>query len=119
MFAVKAARRPAIRPTWRTTTAFCPNDRSQIFNLAYIYALPSMQGGNKIRGRCAVNGWQLSGITIFQSGVNLQSAYSANFGVNGDYPAGDEAALMARLLTQNYLNTVNQGNVRSGSRPPI
>jgi hypothetical protein len=64
-----------------------PNDRSQVFNLAYIYALPSMQGGAKVV-KGIVNGWQLSGITIFQSGVNLQAAYSANFGLSGTLPAG-------------------------------
>jgi len=64
-----------------------PNDRTHIFNIAYVIELPKLQGGNKfVKG--TVNGWRLSGITQFQSGVNLQAVVSANFNLSGYVPAG-------------------------------
>jgi Carboxypeptidase regulatory-like domain/TonB-dependent Receptor Plug Domain len=48
-------------------------DHSQILNATYVWNLPSPIHGNRvIEG--AVNGWQLSGYTTYQSGANLQAA---------------------------------------------
>jgi len=47
-----------------------PGDRRHIFNAVYSINLPSPLHGNKILAG-AVNGWQLSGITQWQSGTNL------------------------------------------------
>jgi hypothetical protein len=47
-----------------------PYDRRQIINAAYSVELPSPVHGNKL-AIGVVNGWQLSGITQLQSGVNL------------------------------------------------
>ena len=47
-----------------------PTDRRQIFNAAYSIELGSPVKDNKF-AKGAVNGWQLSGITQLQSGVNL------------------------------------------------
>jgi hypothetical protein len=47
-----------------------PYDRRQIINAAYSIELPNPVQGNKLAGGF-VNGWQLSGITQLQSGVNL------------------------------------------------
>jgi hypothetical protein len=58
-----------------------PGDRRQIFNAAY-----SVELGNFTRSKIGggvINGWQLSGITQFQSGANLSGFSSnANFNVN-------------------------------------
>jgi hypothetical protein len=64
-----------------------PNDRTHIFNAAYVFEVPNMNGGNKfVRG--VANGWQVSGITQWQSGPNLQVVGSSNFNIGGTIPAG-------------------------------
>lgn len=66
-----------------------PNNRTHIFNLAYVYEFPAMQKANRfVKG--AVNGWQVSGITQYQTGVDLQAAVagSGTFNYTGYIPAG-------------------------------
>jgi hypothetical protein len=53
-----------------------------LFNAAYVYQEGSVFHGNKILAG-AVNGWQLSGITQFQSGVPIQANNASNFGLSG------------------------------------
>jgi len=51
-------------------------DRPQAFSALYVFYLPKVKNGNAfVRG--AVNGWQLSGTTIIQSGQQLMNS-SAN-----------------------------------------
>ncbi|MGO9255063.1 MAG: carboxypeptidase regulatory-like domain-containing protein [Bryobacteraceae bacterium] len=57
-----------------------PSNRPQIFNAAYSIELGSPVKGNKLAGGL-VNGWQLSGITQLQSGVNLPGNSGQNFGM--------------------------------------
>lgn len=64
-----------------------PNDRSHIFNTAYVFELPSPAKGNAFAKGLA-NGWQLSGIVQAQSGANLQGVVSSNFGLNSRIPNG-------------------------------
>ena len=55
------------------------NNRTHIFNAAYSYSF-----GRVVRNRIAggvVNGWQVSGITQIQSGVNLTGQRGQNFGM--------------------------------------
>ena len=64
-----------------------PNNRTHIFNVAYVYAFPMVHNANKfVKG--AANGWQISGTTQYQSGVDLQAAITSNFGFTGWIPAG-------------------------------
>jgi hypothetical protein len=61
-----------------------PYDRRQIFNAAYSIELPNPAQGSKIL-KGIVNGWQLSGITQLQSGVNLTAESNAgNFNATGN-----------------------------------
>jgi hypothetical protein len=64
-----------------------PNNRKNLFNAAYVYQFPNLRNGNMF-AKGAVNGWQLSGITQFQSGADLQAAVTANFGYSAYIPAG-------------------------------
>ena len=64
-----------------------PNDRTHIVNLAYVVTMPNVPTGNRLVKGVA-NGWQFSGISVMQSGVNLQGTQSANFGISGNIPAG-------------------------------
>jgi len=56
------------------------NNRTHIFNAAYSIELGN-PAHNKIEGGF-VNGWQLSGITQLQSGVNLTGQANQNFSLN-------------------------------------
>jgi hypothetical protein len=86
-----------------------PNNRTHIFNLAYVYEFPTTAKGNRfVKG--AVNGWQVSGITQYQSGADLQAAVNVNFGWSGYIPKG--TTFMGTTLTsavqannQNVLGT--------------
>jgi hypothetical protein len=64
-----------------------PNDRTHIFNAAYVYQEGSIYHGNKLLSG-VVNGWQLSGITQVQSGSPLQAINSSNFGMGGNFLPG-------------------------------
>jgi hypothetical protein len=56
-------------------------DHTQIFNAAYVWALPSPVHGNRIVAG-AVNGWKISGVTQMQSGAPLQPLENGNFNAN-------------------------------------
>jgi len=59
-------------------------DHSQILNLSYIWNMPNfVKSGSQIL-RQAVNGWQISGYTAFQSGAPLQPNTNGN--MNATYP---------------------------------
>jgi hypothetical protein len=53
-------------------------DRSHVINTSYTFQTGNPIKDNKILGG-AVNGWNLSGITTWQSGGNLQELSSSNF----------------------------------------
>ena len=82
-----------------------PNNRTHIFNLAYVYEFPTIHNANRfIKG--AVNGWQISGITQYQTGVDLQAAVAGNgnFNFTGFIPAG--TTFMGKTLA--YTNSSGQ-----------
>jgi len=65
-----------------------PSNRTHIFNIAYVYELPTLASGNRLV-KSAVNGWQVSGIAQYQTGGDLQAAVSNsyNFGYSAFIPA--------------------------------
>jgi len=59
-----------------------PYDRTHIFNLSYNYNLPSLARGafdNKFT-RGVFSGWQMSGITTFQSGIPIKLVFGGDLG---------------------------------------
>jgi hypothetical protein len=64
-----------------------PFDRTHVFNLSYNYNLPNLARGKLDHGvmRGILNGWQMSGITTFQSGTPLRLRFS------GDLPTTSNA----------------------------
>ena len=64
-----------------------PNNRTNIFNVAYVYQFPNFNFSNGFVKQ-VTNGWQVSGTTQFQSGQDLQASLSANFGYTAFIPAG-------------------------------
>ena len=64
-----------------------PNDRTHLFNAAYVYQEGNLYHGYKLVSGI-VNGWQLSGITQVQSGSPLQAVNSSNFNMGGSFLPG-------------------------------
>ena len=97
----------------RSNYGTLPNNRTHIFNLAYVYEFPTVHNANRfVKG--AANGWQISGITQYQTGADLQAAVAANgnFNYSGYIPAG--TTFMGQTLTsavqasnQNVLGTTD------------
>lgn len=57
-------------------------DHTQIANFTYVWNTPSFIHGNRILGG-AVNGWQLSGYTTYQTGAPLQANGTLQFAYAG------------------------------------
>jgi hypothetical protein len=74
-----------------------PNNRPSIFNAAYVYQVPGLRSDANAILKGAANGWQISGITQYQTGADLQAAVSANFGYTAYIPAG--TTFMGRTIT--------------------
>jgi hypothetical protein len=64
-----------------------PNNRTHIFNAAYIYELPKVASASAFLKGVA-NGWQISGITQFQSGSDIQAAMTSNLNFSAYIPNG-------------------------------
>ncbi len=60
-------------------------DHTHILNLSYVWNMPKFVHGNAILGG-AVNGWQISGYTTYQSGATLQPNAGGN--LNAAYAGG-------------------------------
>lgn len=60
-----------------------PFDRTHVFNLSYNYTLPKLARGSMENWftRGVLNGWQMSGITTFQTGVPIRLRFSGD--ING------------------------------------
>jgi hypothetical protein len=64
-----------------------PNDRTQIFNIAYVVNEGNPFHTNRFVSG-AINGWKVSGVTAFQSGSPLQAINSSDFGMGGNFLPG-------------------------------
>jgi len=62
-------------------------DRRHVLNFSYVYELPKFAKQSRAIG-AMVNGWQLSGINQFASGVENQANGPANFNLLGTLPNG-------------------------------
>ena len=86
-----------------------PYDRTHVFNLTYNYLIPDVARGaiSNFFTRGLLNGWQMSGITTFSSGVPIKLKFS------GDISGGGLAA--AWIGSDAFANS----NVSSGAIPPV
>lgn len=84
---------------YRNDYTSMPFDRRHIFNASYSYEFGRLVN-NKFAGG-VTNGWMLSGISNYQSGPNLQSVISSNFGLSGSLtvPYGAVAAVGNNVST--------------------
>ena len=74
--------------TLRNNYGTLPNNRPNIFNAAYVYQVPNLKPDSNKVLKGAANGWQVSGITQYQTGADLQAAVTSNFNYNAYIPAG-------------------------------
>ena len=71
-------------------------DHTHIFNIWYIYNLPSPIHGNRLLG-IAVNDWKLSGWNTYQAGANMNSNLpTMNAVYNGNGGSGNAAAIFTQ-----------------------
>src|SRR5260370_13121392 len=63
-----------------------PNDRTHIFNVAYVVSLPKLQTSNTLLKGVA-DDWQFSCVTQLHSAVNLQAAVNHTFNFAGTLSA--------------------------------
>ena len=93
-----------------------PFDRRHIFNAAYSIELGGPVHNSKALG-ALVNGWQFSGITQFQSGVNL-TANSLYGGSSAFNAAGN---ISSSLKTQNppYNSTITNLSINGTDQIPL
>ena len=96
-------------------------DHTHILNLSYVWNLPKFVHGSKILGG-AVNGWQLSGWTTYQSGAPIQpnSGGNLNTGFAGGLtvPLQGSETLSGNLLPDNSIrlpNGLRSNAVNAGS----
>ena len=83
-----------------------PYDHTNILNLAYVYHLPSPVHGNEL-AKGLVNGWSISGVTQYQTGVPIQPLVGGN--MNAVFPnnvtnsvyLGTDANVLVPLVTCN------------------
>jgi hypothetical protein len=78
-------------------------DHTHILNLSYVWNMPKFIHGNPILGG-AVNGWQFSGYTTFQSGANLQANLP---NLNANYPGLTYPSNGAPDLPDNTITLAN------------
>jgi hypothetical protein len=89
-----------------------PYDRRQIFNAAYSIELPNPIQSNKLL-KGVVNGWQLSGITQLQSGVNLTGNSSG-----GDFNATGNISSSLHV-DNSYGSTVSSYSINGTDQVPL
>jgi len=84
-----------------------PFDRRHIFNAAYSYVFGDLVQNHAL-GELA-NGWEVSGIFNYQSGADLQSIVSSDFGINGNItvPVGTVATVTTTPANSNTCTTTS------------
>jgi len=82
----------------RSNYGTLPNNRTHIFNVAYVYEFPRVNNAGAFVKQVA-NGWQISGIVQYQTGSDLQAAVagSGNFNYTGFIPGG--TTFMGQTIT--------------------
>jgi len=103
-----------------------PFDRTHVFNLSYNYSLPKLARGSfdNVVTRGIFNGWQLSGITTFQSGIPLRLKFTGDIasGANAvgwygsDAFNGTNAGASLGAVTPIYLANPSVGGTALGSK---
>ncbi len=96
--------------------------REHTVAINYIYEIPSLFK-NKAVMHAVADGWQLSGITTFQSGQPLSPGYSipgvGNANLTGSYTEGARLKLIGNPLTGATDSPYNRLNAAAFTEPPV
>jgi hypothetical protein len=76
---------------WDQEYGLSPLDRRHVLNIAYVYELPFLRAQEGAIGR-VLGGWQVSGITFWQTGTPLTITSSRGFDYAGQGIAGTPSA---------------------------
>lgn len=91
-----------------------PYDRTHIFNISYNYHLPSLARGDFSNGftRAVFDGWQMSGISTYQSGNPMRLRFSGDINSGGMARAwfGTDAFNLASGNSSGAISPVYLGN---------
>jgi hypothetical protein len=103
-----------------------PFDRTHVFNLSYNYTLPRLarRGFDNAVTRGILNGWQMSGITTFQSGIPIRLRFSGDIASTGQALAwygsdafnGSGAGASIGAITPIYLRNPARGGTALGAK---
>jgi hypothetical protein len=101
-----------------------PSDRRHLFNAAYSVEMGNLFKGNNAFAKGILNGWQLSGISQIQSGVNLAGAsgYGYNLNLNGLRARNGVLSTPANDPTESFFAITNRtiwGSPELPLRPAI
>jgi hypothetical protein len=101
-------------------------DRTHVFNLSYNYSLPKLARGSFDHSitRGILNGWQMSGITTFQSGHPIRLKFSGDIASGGEAVAwygsdafnGTNAGASLGAVTPIYLRNPSQSGGKVGEK---
>jgi hypothetical protein len=100
-----------------------PFDRTHVFNMSYNYSLPKLARGsfeNPVT-RGILNGWQISGITTFQSGIPIRLRFTGDIATAGQAQAwygsdafnGTNAGASLGAVTPVYLGNPSLGSSKN------
>ncbi|HKQ50971.1 MAG TPA: hypothetical protein VJT74_01290, partial [Pyrinomonadaceae bacterium] len=103
-----------------------PFDRTHVFNLSYNYSMPKLARGflDNTVGRGVFDGWQISGITTFQSGIPIRLKFSGDIAsaqqalawYGSDAFNGTNAGASLGAVTPVYLGDPTVGQSGLGER---
>lgn len=103
-----------------------PFDRTHIFNLSYNYSFPKFARGafDNVVGRGFLNGWQMSGITTFQSGIPIRLRFTGDIAGTGQALAwygsdafnGTNAGASIGAITPIYTGNPSGGSSALGQK---
>jgi len=103
-----------------------PFDRTHIFNLSYNYSFPKLARGSmdNIVTRGILNGWQMSGITTWQSGIPIRLRFTGDISTAGEAVGwygsdafnGTNAGASLGAVTPVYLRNPQVGGTALGAK---
>ncbi len=103
---------PADPFNYQNDYSFLPFDRRNIFNASYSYDFGKLVQNRFIGG--FTNGWELSGISTYQSGQNLPSSINSNFNLSGTLTVPVGAVATVGSNTSTCTTTSGTGSCQVG-----
>jgi hypothetical protein len=94
-----------------------PFDRTHVFNLSYNWNIPDLARGRFVNGftKAVLNGWQMSGITTFQSGNPIRLRFLGDLASAGVGPAWFGTDAFGNIgLNTGAVTPIYRGNPRGG-----